>query len=57
MIRALTPVQERGAELRANPKRVLEVLDAGAERARGIARGTLEEAQAAMGLTRRSLSV
>jgi tryptophanyl-tRNA synthetase len=51
MVEALAPVREKGAELRAEPKRMLKVLEQGAEQARGIARSTLREVHAAMGLT------
>jgi tryptophanyl-tRNA synthetase len=51
MVSALEPVRARGAELRAEPKRVLKVLRDGAERARGIAGATLAEVRQAMGLT------
>jgi tryptophanyl-tRNA synthetase len=50
MLRELAPVQERGAELRKNPKRVLEVLDQGKEQARAIASATMSEVRGAMGL-------
>ena len=53
MVPALTPVREKGAELRADPKRVLKVLQDGAERARGIANETIGQVHAAMGLTSR----
>jgi tryptophanyl-tRNA synthetase len=55
MVEALAPVREKGAELRAEPKRVLKVLQDGAEQARSIARGTLAEVHAAMGLTSRGM--
>lgn len=45
----LAPVRERYRELGAHPERVREVLAAGAEHCRGIARSTLTEARAAMG--------
>jgi tryptophanyl-tRNA synthetase len=51
MVAELAPVREKGAELRADPKRVLTVLQAGAENARSIARATLTEVRSAMGLT------
>jgi tryptophanyl-tRNA synthetase len=51
MVAELTPIRERGAELKANPHQVLTVLQAGAEKARSIARGTLSEVRSAMGLT------
>jgi tryptophanyl-tRNA synthetase len=50
MVRALEPVQARGAELRANPKRVLDVLSEGKDRARGVAGETMREVHRAMGL-------
>lgn len=43
------PIRERARELEARPERVEEVLAAGAERARGIARETLREARELMG--------
>jgi tryptophanyl-tRNA synthetase len=51
MVAELAPVRERGAELRANPRRVLTILQEGAEKARSIARGTMAEVRSAMGLT------
>jgi tryptophanyl-tRNA synthetase len=57
MLKALEPVQARGAELRAEPKRVLRVLEDGALRAREIAEGTLGEVRRAMGLTSRGIDV
>ncbi|HEX7452767.1 MAG TPA: hypothetical protein VF294_10795, partial [Polyangiaceae bacterium] len=56
IVSELSPFREKSAELRQNPKRVLKVLQDGAERARGIARQTMGEVHAAMGLTSRSLS-
>ena len=50
MVAALEPVQARGAELRKEPKRVLEVLEHGKERARSIASETMREVRSAMGL-------
>ena len=50
MVKALEPIQARGAELRKEPKRVLEVLNEGASRARAIASETMREVHAAMGL-------
>lgn len=49
MIAALTPIRERAAELRAEPRGVLERLRVGAEKARGLARRTLAEARRRMG--------
>lgn len=46
----LTPIRERAAELRANPKRVLKVLQDGAARASSIAEATMVEVRQAMGL-------
>jgi tryptophanyl-tRNA synthetase len=43
------PIRERARELEARPERVEEVLAAGAERARGIARETLRQARDLMG--------
>jgi tryptophanyl-tRNA synthetase len=51
MVAELAPVREKGAELKADPRRVLHVLQEGAEKARSIARGTLAEVRSAMGLT------
>ncbi len=48
--RELAPIQERAAQLRNNPKRVLEILGDGAGVARGIATETLREVRDAMGL-------
>ena len=44
------PLRERRAELAARPETVREILAAGAERARGVARATLAATRAAMGL-------
>jgi tryptophanyl-tRNA synthetase len=43
------PIRERARELEAKPERVEEILAAGAERARGIARETLRQARELMG--------
>jgi tryptophanyl-tRNA synthetase len=50
MVRELEPVQARGAELRKEPKRVLEVLAHGKERARSLAGETMREVRSVMGL-------
>ncbi|MDI7269887.1 MAG: tryptophan--tRNA ligase [Myxococcota bacterium] len=50
MLEDLTPIRERAAELRARPEEVIEILDAGAERCRAIARETMAEVREAMGL-------
>ena len=47
----LDPIREKYAELQAEPKKVLEVLQDGAQRARGIAGGTMREVRSAMGLS------
>ena len=49
MIAALAPIRERAAALRADPKRVEDILRDGAERARAIARATLDEVKRRMG--------
>jgi tryptophanyl-tRNA synthetase len=51
MLAELAPVRERGLALKAEPKRVLTVLQNGAEHARSIADKTLAEVRHAMGLT------
>jgi tryptophanyl-tRNA synthetase len=50
MERTLGPVRERAAGLQANPGRVWQILDAGAERCRSIARETMREVRERMGL-------
>lgn len=47
----LEPIQQRISELEANPRQVREIAAAGAEKARDVARITLEEVRAAMGLS------
>jgi len=47
----LDPIRERALELRAQPKRVLDVLQDGAARAREIAESTMTDVRKAMGLT------
>lgn len=51
IVAELTPFREKSAELRQNPKRVLEVLQTGADRARDIARQTMREVRGVMGLS------
>ena len=46
----LAPVQERAREFEADPGRVRAIVNEGAEAARVVARATLEEVRAAMGL-------
>ena len=50
MTRELTPIRARSRELDAEPARVLDALADGARRARGLARETIVEARARMGL-------
>src|SRR5712691_3739357 len=50
MIAALTAMRERAAALRAEPRRVREVLQAGATKARALARQTMAEVRRRMGL-------
>ena len=50
MIAALTPMRERAAALRAEPRRVRDVLRAGATKARALARLTMAEVRRRMGL-------
>jgi tryptophanyl-tRNA synthetase len=50
MMRELDPIRERAAELRRHPERVTDVLHAGAERCRAIARETLSAVKERMGL-------
>ncbi|GAA2262217.1 tryptophan--tRNA ligase [Streptomyces amakusaensis] len=50
VVELLRPLRERHAELAADPGRVDEVLSAGAERARAVARPTVDAAYAAIGL-------
>jgi tryptophanyl-tRNA synthetase len=51
MIAELSPVRERAIALRSDKKRVLDVLQDGAARARRIAGATMKDVRAAMGLT------
>jgi tryptophanyl-tRNA synthetase len=50
MMRELTPIRERAAELTAHPERITEILCAGAERCRTLARETMTEVRERMGL-------
>lgn len=50
-------VRERARELEAHPRRVLEILDAGAERAKAEARTTLDEVRHRMGMSWRDLPI
>ncbi|HVF39665.1 MAG TPA: tryptophan--tRNA ligase [Gemmatimonadaceae bacterium] len=51
MERELGPIREKANEMRANPSSLDDMLVAGAERARAVARETLRETKALMGLT------
>ncbi len=53
----LAPIRERARQLEDDPDRVYQILEAGAERCRAIARETLEEVYDRMGLARRRTSV
>jgi len=46
----LGPIQERASELEAQPERVRDIIDAGCEAARAVARETLDEVRHAMSL-------
>ena len=56
MIETFRPMRERAAELRSRPERIREVLAAGRDTARAVARETMREVHEAMGLwqTKRS---
>ncbi len=46
----LAPIRDRAAQLQANPNRVLQILDAGAEKARSVAQVTMGQVREAMGI-------
>ncbi|MDQ4003716.1 MAG: tryptophan--tRNA ligase [Actinomycetota bacterium] len=50
VVEALSPVRERALELMDDPRELDEVLEAGAEKARAVARSTLHDAWAKLGL-------
>ena len=50
VVEALSPIRERALELMDDPRELDEVLEAGAEKARGVARSTLHDAWAKLGL-------
>ena len=54
MIAALTPIRERAQELRARPQRVMEILRAGAAKARAVARLTMTQVRRRMGFLDRA---
>lgn len=47
---AFAPIRERAADLKARPGRVLEILEAGADKARAVAERTMEGVRKRMGL-------
>jgi tryptophanyl-tRNA synthetase len=51
LVAELSPIREKALELRADPKRVLEVLQDGGAKARVIAESTMKEVRTHMGLT------
>src|SRR3954453_13341329 len=57
VVEFLAPVRERYPELRADEERLEAILEAGAERARAIARPVVDDARAAMGFERVARSV
>jgi len=48
LIKWIAPVRERRVEYENNPKRVLEILDAGSNKARAVAQGTMERVREAV---------
>lgn len=50
LVKELTPIRERAAELTAHPARVTQALDAGASKARRVARRTIADVKEKMGL-------
>jgi tryptophanyl-tRNA synthetase len=50
VVERLSPIQERTMELLDNPRELDEILEAGAEKAREVARSTLHDAWAKLGL-------
>ena len=50
LVAALAPIRDRAADLATHPGRVTELLTAGAEKARVVARATLSEVKERMGL-------
>ena len=50
VVTALSPIRERAFELLDNPRELDEILETGAEKARGVARSSLHDAWAKMGL-------
>jgi len=50
VVESLSPIRERTLDLLDDPRELDEVLEAGAEKARGVARSTLHDAWAKLGL-------
>jgi tryptophanyl-tRNA synthetase len=50
VVESLSPIREKAHALLANPRELDEILEAGAERARKVAQGTLHRAWASLGL-------
>jgi tryptophanyl-tRNA synthetase len=50
VVEALSPIRERALELLDDPRELDELLEAGAEKARGVASSTLQDAWAKLGL-------
>ena len=50
IVNELAPIRERARELQSNPARVTETLEAGAAKARGVARTTIRHVKEMMGL-------
>jgi tryptophanyl-tRNA synthetase len=48
LIKWIAPVRERRVEYEKNPKRILELLDAGSQKARVVAQGTMERVREAV---------
>jgi tryptophanyl-tRNA synthetase len=48
LLKSMYPKMEKRKEIAAKPKEVYEILRAGTEKARGVAKATLQEAKTAM---------
>ena len=53
MVATLTPIRERAERLKSSPRRIMDVLRAGAERAGGLARETMTQVRKRMGFLAR----
>ena len=49
VVNTFAPIRERAAELKADPRPVLEILQDGAQRARAVAQETMREVRERMG--------